>query len=124
MGIKQVFLSQGDTIKWQLILNLAVALVFWVMVNFHAGFSVLLGMITVLTGTFVGALVAQQAKSKKTPTSIMLAILKGELVKIVLIALLLLLIFKFYTSLLPIALIIGLAVTALMAGRAFISTNI
>jgi ATP synthase protein I len=124
MEIKQVFLSQGDTLKWQLIVNLVLAVIFWFMANFHAGLSVLLGMLTVVVGSFVGALVAQQANTKKTPTSIILAILKGELVKIVLIALLLLLIFKIYTSLLPIALIIGLAVTALMAGRAFISTNI
>ena len=124
MEIKKIFLSQGDTLKWQLAANFVIAGVFWLMVNYHAGLSVLLGMVTVVLGSLVGALVAQQANTKKTPTSIILAILKGELVKIVLIALLLLLIFKFYTSLLPIALIIGLAVTALMAGRAFISTNI
>jgi len=124
MEIKQVVLSQGDTLKWQLFSNLAVALLFWLFVNLHAGISVLLGMFTVVAGTLIGALVAQQSKSRKTPASIIMAILKGELVKIVVIALLLLLIFKIYTSLLPIALILGLAITALMAGRAFISTNI
>jgi hypothetical protein len=53
-----------------------------------------------------------------------MAILKGELVKIAIIATLLLLIFKFYVLLVPIALIIGLAITALMAGKAFVSTNL
>ncbi|MFM6979541.1 MAG: hypothetical protein ACKOW7_05990, partial [Methylophilaceae bacterium] len=61
---------------------------------------------------------------RKTPGSILMAILKGELVKIAIIATLLLLIFKFYVLLVPIALIIGLAITALMAGKAFVSTNL
>ncbi|MBU3643777.1 MAG: ATP synthase subunit I [Candidatus Methylopumilus sp.] len=122
--IKEVIALQKDTFKWQLVLNAIVALVFGYFANLHAACSVLLGMTVVMIGSFVGALVAQQAKSRKTPGSILMAILKGELVKIAIIATLLLLIFKFYVLLVPIALIIGLAITALMAGKAFVSTNL
>ena len=122
--IKEVIALQKDTFKWQLVLNAIVALVFGYFANLHAACSVLLGMTVVMVGSFVGALVAQQAKSRKTPGSILMAILKGELVKIAIIATLLLLIFKFYVLLVPIALIIGLAITALMAGKAFVSTNL
>ena len=122
--IKEVIALQKDTFKWQLVLNAFVALVFGYFANLHAACSVLLGMTVVMIGSFVGALVAQQAKSRKTPGSILMAILKGELVKIAIIATLLLLIFKFYVLLVPIALIIGLAITALMAGKAFVSTNL
>lgn len=122
--IKEVIALQKDTFKWQLVLNAIVALVFGYFANLHAACSVLLGMTVVMMGSFVGALVAQQAKSRKTPGSILMAILKGELVKIAIIATLLLLIFKFYVLLVPIALIIGLAITALMAGKAFVSTNL
>lgn len=122
--IKEVIALQKDTFKWQLVLNAIVALVFGYFANLHAACSVLLGMTVVMIGSFVGALVAQQAKSRKTPGSILMAILKGELVKIAIIATLLLLIFKFYVLLVPIALIIGLAITALIAGKAFVSTNL
>jgi F0F1-type ATP synthase assembly protein I len=122
--IKEVIALQKDTFKWQLVLNAIVALVFGYFANLHAACSVLLGMTVVMIGSFVGALVAQQAKSRKTPGSILMAILKGELVKIAIIATFLLLIFKFYVLLVPIALIIGLAITALMAGKAFVSTNL
>jgi F0F1-type ATP synthase assembly protein I len=122
--IKEVIALQKDTFKWQLVLNVIVALVFGYFANLHAACSVLLGMTVVMIGSFVGALVAQQAKLRKTPGSILMAILKGELVKIAIIATLLLLIFKFYVLLVPIALIIGLAITALMAGKAFVSTNL
>ena len=122
--IKEVIALQKDTFKWQLVLNAIVALVFGYFANLHAACSVLLGMTVVMIGSFVGALVAQQAKSRKTPGSILMAILKGELVKIAIIATLLLLIFKFYVLLVTIALIIGLAITALMAGKAFVSTNL
>jgi len=122
--IKEVIALQKDTFKWQLVLNAIVALVFGYFANLHAACSVLLGMTVVMIGSFVGALVAQQAKSRKTPGSILMAILKGELVKIAIIASLLLLIFKLYVLLVPIALIIGLAITALMAGKAFVSTNL
>jgi len=122
--IKEVIALQKDTCKWQLILNMIVAVIFGYFVNLHAACSVLLGMLVVMLGSFVGALVAQQAKSRKTPGSILMAILKGELVNIAIIASLLLLIFKLYVLLVPIALIIGLAITALMAGKAFVSTNL
>ncbi|MFM6978619.1 MAG: ATP synthase subunit I, partial [Methylophilaceae bacterium] len=79
--IKEVIALQKDTFKWQLVLNAIVALVFGYFANLHAACSVLLGMTVVMIGSFVGALVAQQAKSRKMPGSILMAILKGELVK-------------------------------------------
>lgn len=124
MHLKALIASQQDVLKWQLLINLLVAFVFTVFANLHAGFSVLLGMLVVLAGSLVGGLIAQQAKYKKTPGAILMVVLKGELVKIAIIAALLYLIFKSYALLVPIALIIGLAVTALMAGKAFASTNL
>jgi len=122
--IKEVIALQIDTYKWQLIINLMVAVGFFYLFNLHAAISVLLGMTVVMLGSFVGAIVAQQAKLRKTPGSILMAILKGELVKIAIIATLLFLVFKLYVLLVPIALIIGLALTALLAGKAFVSTNL
>jgi F0F1-type ATP synthase assembly protein I len=124
MQIKELFVLQKDTLKWQILLNLLLAVIFLLFANIHAGLSVLLGMLTVIIGSFIGALFAQQAKHRTTPTAILMAILKGELIKIAIIAALLYLIFKCYVFLVPIALIIGLAVTALMAGKAFVSTNL
>ena len=51
--------------------------------------------------------------------AILIAMLKGEAVKIFVIALLLFITFKVYSDLVPMALIIGLAASAILSGAAF-----
>jgi ATP synthase protein I len=54
---------------------------------------------------------------------VLIRLLKAEAVKIVIIVLLLWLTFKFYSGLVPLALIIGLAGAALFSGAAIFAMN-
>jgi ATP synthase protein I len=92
----------------------------------HAGISAFAGGFAAVAGGFAGARVASGSNKKDNnqPAGIVLVrLLKGEAVKIAIIALVLLLVFKFYSGLVPLALILGLAGAALMSGAAIFSIN-
>jgi ATP synthase protein I len=85
----------------------------------HAAVSAFAGGFSVVIGGIAGAFIAKSGDKKQQAGAILIAMLKGEAVKIFVIALLLFITFKVYSDLVPMALIIGLAASAILSGAAF-----
>ncbi len=105
-------------LKIQLIATVAVALVLLATSGLHAGISAMLGGSAVLIGASVASLIAKRGAKNEDPTAILVNLLKAEAVKIIMIIILLIIVFKVYTQLVPFALIAGLAAAALFSGAA------
>jgi ATP synthase protein I len=106
-------------VKWQVLATLAVVASILVIAGVHAAVSAFAGGFSVVIGGIAGALVAKSGDKKQQAGAILIAMLKGEAVKIFVIALLLFITFKVYSDLVPMALIIGLAASAILSGAAF-----
>ena len=91
------------------------ALVAWALVSMHAAASVFLGGSSALLGGYAGVATIRN-RGNKTPGMILIVILKAEAVRIAVIMLVLLIAFKFYMELVPLALIGGLAAAVLISG--------
>lgn len=105
-------------LKIQLVATLAVATIALLLAGFHAGISAMLGGASVLLGACAAAAVAKRGADKEDATAILLNLLKAEAVKILVIIVVLVIIFKVYMQLVPFALIAGLAAAALFSGAA------
>jgi ATP synthase protein I len=116
-----------EMLKWQLIASILVAIIsfllaekFGVVSGIHAGLSALAGGLSAVLGGLAGAMIAKSGDKKNDAGVILITMLKAEAVKIIVIALLLFLTFKLYNEhLVPIALIMGLAASAILSGAAF-----
>jgi ATP synthase protein I len=114
-------------VKWQLIATISVAVLAFVLAEStgavsgkHAAISALAGGMSAVLGGLAGALIAKSGDKKNNAGAILITMLKAEAVKIFIIALLLFLTFKLYNEhLVPIALILGLAASAILSGAAF-----
>jgi ATP synthase protein I len=82
----------------------------------YAGISAAFGGLAVIVGAFIGAKIAQ--RSKQDAAAVLINLLKAEAVKVLVIFVLLLVVFKVYKQLVPFALIAGLAAAALVSGAA------
>lgn len=109
--------------KWQLLATSVVALLAFFLAGTHAAVSALAGGLSALIGGICGALIAKTADKKHEAGAILIAMLKAEAVKIIVIALLLFLTFKLYQQLVPIALILGLAASAILSGATFVGLD-
>lgn len=101
--------------RWQIITTTSLSLAVLVFASWHTAMSMLLGGISVLVGGYAAVATARRGGGVD-PGVILIALLKAELVRILVIALLLLAVFKFYKGLVPLALIGGLAVAVLISG--------
>lgn len=106
------------TLQSQAIAIGVLALVVLIMFGQHAGLSVLFGGVSVLMGTWVGTLITKKGSGLKTGSAVLVNLLKAEAMKIGIIILTLLMAFKFYTQLVPLALIAGLATGAIFSALA------
>ena len=114
-------------VKWQLLATIAVAVLVFILSEStgiasakHAAISALAGGMSAVLGGLAGALIAKRGDKKNNAGAILITMLKAEAVKIFVIALLLFLTFKLYNEhLVPIALILGLAASAILSGAAF-----
>jgi ATP synthase protein I len=119
----------GEMVKriglWQVVAVLLVSLAAYLLAGTHGAFSALAGGFAVWVGSQLGAWSMRRSKEVSGSAGMaLLALLKAEAIKIVVIALLLLLIFKLYGSnLVPAALIAGLAVAALLSGMGIMRIN-
>lgn len=102
--------------RWQIVVTLLISAITLVLWNMHVALSVLAGGLAVVLGGFTGMALAR--KQPASAGSALLALLKAEAIKIAVIALVLLAIFKLYEQLVPLALIGGLACAALISGAA------
>ena len=107
-----------NMLRWQVLATLGVALLAAVLAGLSASISALLGGISVIAGAWAAAKIAERGQSNMQATAALLNLLKAEAVKILLIAIILFVIFKLYRSLVPFALIAGLAAAALFSGAA------
>ena len=103
-------------LRLQLIATAVVAIASLVISGLHAGVSALLGGLAVMVGAFLAAKIAQ--RHKQDATAVLINLLKAEAVKVLVIFVLLLIVFKVYKQLVPFALIAGLAAAALVSGAA------
>lgn len=106
----------GKMMHLQLIATAVVAIASLVISGLHAGVSALLGGLAVMVGAFLAAKIAQ--RNKQDATAVLINLLKAEAVKVLVIFVLLLIVFKVYMQLVPFALIAGLAAAALVSGAA------
>lgn len=102
--------------RLQLIATAVVVIVSLVISGMHAGVSAALGGVAVIIGAFIGSKIAQ--RNNKEATAVLMNLLKAEAVKVIVIFVLLLIVFKVYKQLMPFALIAGLAAAALVSGAA------
>ncbi len=101
----------------QVIFGCAAAVLLGLMFSIHTGVSLLAGVMPVVLGVLVASPIANK-KNKGNPKSIVINALKAEAVKVFLILAVMWLEFKFYTELVPIALVLGLVMAALISGIA------
>ncbi len=104
---------------WQFVGALLVSFLAYLVVGMHGSLSALAGGFAVWVGILSAKLSMRQVDSKKNMEAgaALLLLLRAEVIKIVVIALLLWLTFKVYKpGLVPLALIAGLAVAALLSG--------
>lgn len=113
-SISHVF---AKAVRWQLIATILVAVLAFVLAGMHGALSALGGGGAVMLGGYVG-MVVTQGRQAVTPGAALLGVLKAEGVRIAVVALVLLAIFKLYKGLVPLALIGGLACAALISGAA------
>lgn len=105
-------------LKIQLVATLAVAVVMFFVSGLNASVSAMLGGISVLAGAGMAAVIAKRSAKTEDASAIIINLLKAEAVKILVIVVLLVIIFKVYKQLVPFALIAGLAAAALFSGAA------
>lgn len=101
--------------RWQIVATLIICLVALLLTGAHAAISSFLGGMTALIGGFAGVQMTRR-RVDQSPGSVLIALLKAELTKIMVISLQLLVIFKLYNGLVPLALIGGLAASVLVSG--------
>ena len=114
-------------LKWQLLATVSVAVLAFILAKSfgavsgqYAAISALAGGMSAAFGGLAGAMIARRGDKKNDAGAILITMLKAEAVKIFVIALLLFLTFKLYNEhLVPIALILGLAASAILSGAAF-----
>lgn len=80
--------------------------------------SIVLGFFAVIVGIVISTPLAKLKTKGLSASSVLVNILKAELVKLGVIILLLWLSFKFYSNLIPFGLMLGLIISALMSGLA------
>jgi ATP synthase protein I len=114
----------SQMLKIQLIAVIVLAAVLWVVFGLNASISAILGGMSVILGAYAASLVSKKKVNTQDASAVLINLLKAEAVKIVVIVVLLLIIFKTFTALVPFALIAGLAATALFSGAALSKLNV
>lgn len=110
-------------VRWQISVTFIIVIISFFLAGAHAGFSALLGGLSVVVGAFFASKIAQRSQNKTDATAILLNLLKAEATKILVIVILLFITFKFYKQLVPIALVAGLAGAAIFSGAAMAKLN-
>lgn len=116
--IKSVFIT---ALTWQVIAASVSGGALFFVLGKNAAISALLGGFSVILGASFASLIYVRNSKKKIVqdgASILTSLLLSEMVKIIFIFAFLLMVFKHYKSLVPVALIVGLIAAALASGVA------
>jgi ATP synthase protein I len=109
-------------LKKMLMRQIVVAgLMFIIIVNIYSvniAYSLLIGFGSVIGGFLLAFPIAKINKKGQPASTVLINILKAELVKLLFIIVMLWLAFKFYGDIQPFGLVLGLAISALMSGLA------
>lgn len=125
---KKISRAFSKAARWQIIITVLISSVSLV-AGMNAAISAFAGGASVIVGGFAGTigglagLMTARRPSDGTPSAILISLLKAELIKVSVIMLLLLLIFKYYRGLVPLYLIGGLAGSALASGAGLLAEN-
>lgn len=106
----------------QLLIGTIIALILSLSINVHSGISFFAGIMPIVFGVIIASPIANK-KDEGNPGSIVINALKAEAVKISIIVVALWLEFKFYQDLVPMALVGGLIMAALISGMAISGMN-
>lgn len=115
-------LAFGKAVRWQIAATALAAVVAFALGGMSAALSAFGGGAAAVAGGYV-AVRSTRSRQAATPGAALLLLLRAEVIKIGVIALVLLAIFKLYAGLVPLALIGGLACAALMSGAAMRTLN-
>lgn len=105
----------SKTARWQIILTILISGISLLFAGLSAAISAIAGGASVTVGGYAGMMMARRSNAR-TSGDILISLLKAEAVKVLVIAMLLLIIFKYYQGLVPLSLIAGLAGSALASG--------
>jgi ATP synthase protein I len=112
----------SNSTKWQIIITIALTILFLPIAGLNAGISALLGGVSVMVGSYAGMRMVGTNFGTDS-NGYLIVLLKAEALKIVIITILLFLIFKLYQGLIPLSLIGGLAGSALASGAGLRTKN-
>ncbi len=112
----------SKAVRWQFIITVLISGVSLLIAGVDAAVSAFAGGFSVIAGAFAGMLFAQ-CPSGAAPASVLITLLKAEVVKLLVVAMLLLITFKYYQGLVPLSLIGGLAGSALASGAGLRAVN-
>lgn len=101
--------------RWQVILTVLISGVSLLVAGLSAAISAIAGGASVIVGGYAGMMIARRPNGG-TPGDILISLLKAEAIKVLVIAVLLLVTFKYYQGLVPLSLIGGLVGSALASG--------
>ncbi len=107
---------------WQIIITLLFSGVALLVAGVNASISAFLGGSSVIIGGYAALMIAKSPNGS-TPGAVLIALLKAEVIKVLVIAVLLLIAFKYYQGLVPLSLIGGLAGSALASGAGMRAVN-
>ncbi|MBI5626338.1 MAG: ATP synthase subunit I [Nitrosomonadales bacterium] len=108
--------------RWQIIITVLISGVSLMVAGMDAAVSAIVGGTTVIVGGFAGMMMARRPNGG-TPGTILFSLLKAEVFRLLVIAVLLLMIFKYFRGLVPLPLIGGLAGSVLAAGAGLRTVN-
>ena len=111
--------------RWQIIVTLLISGVSLLVAGVHAAISAIAGGASVIVGGLAGfaVLTIAQRFNGVTPTFVLMALLKAEAIKVLVIVILLLVTFMYYRGLVPLFLILGLAGSVLISGAGLRAMN-
>jgi ATP synthase protein I len=112
----------SKAVRWQIIITVIISGVSLLIAGVDAAISAIAGGLSVIAGAIAGILIARSPRGS-APGSVLIALLKAEAIKVLVIAILLLITFKYYQRLVPLALIGGLAGSALASGAGLRAVN-
>ena len=107
---------------WQIIITMLIAGISLVFGGVNAALSTLVGGGAVIVGAYTGMRFARRGNDGSAGM-VLISLLKAEAIKVIVIAILLLVVFKYYRGLVPLSLIGGLAGSALASGAGLQSMN-
>ena len=108
--------------RWQIIMTVLISGVSLLAAGMNAAISAIAGGVSVIVGGFAGMMMARRPNGG-TPGGILFSLLKAEVIRVLVIAMLLLVAFRYYRGLVSWALIGGLAGAVLVSGAGLLAVN-